>query len=107
LLSGAVAGCDQGTFDPNEKWNYLVCTLQDRNQPEHVAFAVRDNGKAVAAYLSRVTSATVTPFGIVFEYYKEGHFAKWRISRTDGTAEMSDFHRIYRGTCAKAEGAKF
>jgi hypothetical protein len=52
-------------------------------------------------------TATVTPFEIVFEYYKDGVLAKWRISRVDGAAEMSDFHRIYRDTCAKAEGAKF
>ena len=107
LSTSALAGCDQGAFDPNEKWNYLTCTLQERKQPEHLAFAVRDDGKAVAAYLRKVTSATVTPFEIVFDYYKDGQFAKWRISRTDGTAEMSDLHRIYRGTCVKAEGAKF
>ena len=65
LLPPALAGCDQGTFDPNEKWNYLVCTLQERKQPEHVAFAVRDDGKAVAAYLRKVMSATVTPFGVL------------------------------------------
>ena len=108
LSAAALAGCDQDTFDPNkEKWNYLVCTLQERKQPEHVAFAVREDGKAVAAYLRKVLSATVTPFEVVFDYYKDGTGAKWRISRTDGTAEMSDYYRIYRGTCVKAEGAKF
>lgn len=108
LLTAALAGCDQDTFDPNkEKWNYLVCTLQERKQPEHVAFAVREDGKAVAAYLRKVLSATVTPFEIVFDYYKDGVGAKWRISRTDGTAEMSDFYRIYRGSCGKADGVKF
>lgn len=107
LAIGALAGCDQDTFDPKENWNYLVCTMDERKQPEHVAFAVREDGRAVAAYLRKVLSATVTPFEIVFEYYKDGHLAKWRISRTDGVAEMSDFHRIYRGSCVKADGAKF
>lgn len=108
LLPAALVGCDQDTFDPNkEKWNYLVCTMQERKQPEHVAFAVRDDGKAVAAYLRKVMSATVTPFEIVFKYYEDGHLAKWRISRTDGAAELSDFHRIYRGACVKADGVKF
>jgi hypothetical protein len=107
LVSSVLAGCEQDTFDPKDKWNYLVCTLRDREQPEHVAFAVREDGKAVAAYLRKVMRATVTPFEIVFEYYKDGHGAKWRISRIDGAAEMSDHYRIYRGTCVKAEGAKF
>src|SRR5262245_33588031 len=85
LVSSALAGCDQDTFDPNrDKWNYLVCTFKEREQPEHVAFAVRENGKAVAAYLRKVVSASVTPFEILFEYYKGGHFASWRISRLDG-----------------------
>lgn len=107
VVPALLAGCDQDTFDPKDKWNYLVCTLQERKQPEHVAFAVREDGKAVAAYLRKVMSATVTPFEIVFKYYEDGHLAKWRISRTDGAAEMSDFHRIYRGSCVKADGAKF
>ena len=106
-VSSALAGCDEDTFDPKDKWSYLVCTLKEREQPEHVAFAVRQDGKAIAAYLRKVISATVTPFEIVFEYYKDGHLAKWRISRTDGTAEMSDFNRVYRGTCTKADEAKF
>src|SRR5262249_39279878 len=107
LVSSTLAGCDQDTFDPKEKWNYLVCALKERQQPEHVAFAIREDGKAVAAYLGRVIKATVTPFEISFEYYKQSQFAKWRISRTDGAAEMSDGYHIYRGTCTKAEGIKF
>lgn len=107
LIAVGLTGCNEQTFNPKEKWNYLVCTLKERPQPEHVAFALRDDGKAVAAYLRKVVTATITPFEIVFDYYKDGHGAKWRISRTDGTAEMSDYRRIYRGTCVKADGAQF
>lgn len=107
LLLSTLTGCDEDTFDPKENWNYLVCTLKDREQPEHVAFAVRKDGHAVAAYLRKVMDATITPFEIVFKYYKSGTLAEWRISRTDGTAEMKDFGRIYRGSCTKAEGTKF
>jgi hypothetical protein len=103
----ALAGCSEETFNPKDKWNYLVCTLKERQQPEHVAFALRDDGKSVAAYLRKVIDATITPFEIVFEYYKDGNKAHWRISRTDGSAQMSDFYRIYRGTCVKADGAQF
>ena len=107
LMPIGLAGCKEETFDPSDKWDYLVCTLSHRQQPEHVAFTVRENGRAVAAYLRKVVSATITPFEIVFKYYEDGHLAKWRISRIDGAAEMSDFYHIYRGTCVKAEGAKF
>jgi len=109
VTSTALAGCDQDTFDPNkEKWSYLVCTFKELKQPEHIAFAVRDDGKAVAAYLRKVMSATVTPFELVFDYYKDGHSAKWRISRTDGAAEFTSQYRyIYRGTCEKADSVKF
>lgn len=109
LVAGAAfTGCDQDTFDANkESWNYLVCTFPNRTQPEHVAFAVRDGGKAVAAYLRKVISATVTPFEIVFDYYHDGHSVKWRISRTNGAAHMSTVSNLYLGTCSKAEVAKF
>lgn len=70
LATGALAGCNQDTFDPKDNWNYLVCTMGERKQPEHVAFAVQEDGKAVAAYLRKIMSATVTPFEIVFESMK-------------------------------------
>ncbi len=105
-VTGALAGCGtEETFNPKEKWNYLVCTLKDRQQPEHVAFVIRDDGKAVAAYDKKVVKATITPFEIAFVHY-DGLVRSWRISRTDGSAEMTYHDRIYRGSCVKAEGAK-
>jgi hypothetical protein len=104
--AGALAGCGaEETFNPKEKWNYLVCTLKDRPQPEHIAFVIRDDGKAVAAYEKKVVKATITPFEIAFDHY-DGLSRRWRISRTDGSAEMTYHDRIYRGMCVKAEGAK-
>ena len=109
LMPIGVVGCKEETFVLLRiSGIYLgLYILSHRQQPEHVAFTVRENGRAVAAYLRKVVSATITPFEIVFKYYEDGHLAKWPISRIDGAAEMSDFYHIYRGTCVKAEGAKF